>query len=160
MVKEEDGGKGILTPQDYHDIDGLISNVPGMTLATSFADCVPLFFVDPVHQAIGLAHSGWRGTAEKMAVHMVRAMGKEFGSRPQDLYAAIGPSICQECYEVSEDVAEVFQEKFFQYKKDRTLLYPGREKKYQLNLWRANELLFKESGIPEEHISFPGVTLR
>ena len=93
LVKVEDGGKGILTPQDYHDIDGLISNVPGMTLATSFADCVPLFFVDPVHQAIGLAHSGWRGTAEKMAVHMVRAMGKEFGSRPQDLYAAIGPSI-------------------------------------------------------------------
>ena len=74
LVKEEDGGKGILTPQDYHDIDGLITDIPGMTLATSFADCVPLFFVDPVRQGIGLAHSGWRGTAGRMGAHMVRAM--------------------------------------------------------------------------------------
>ena len=76
LVKEEDGGKGILTPQDYHDIDGLITDIPGMTLATSFADCVPLFFVDPVRQGIGLAHSGWRGTAGRMGAHMVRAMEK------------------------------------------------------------------------------------
>ena len=76
LVKEEDGGKGILTPQDYHDIDGLITDIPGMTLATSFADCVPLFFVDPARQGIGLAHSGWRGTAGRMGAHMVRAMEK------------------------------------------------------------------------------------
>ena len=88
---------------------------------------------------------------------VVRAMEKAFGSRPQDLYAAIGPSICQECYEVSEDVAEVFQEEFSQYRKDRNLLYPGREKKYQLNLWRANEIILRESGIPKEHISFSGI---
>ena len=84
LVKEEDGGKGILTPQDYHDIDGLITDIPGMTLATSFADCVPLFFVDPVRQGIGLAHSGWRGTAGRMGAHMVRAMEKQvMGKKPK-----------------------------------------------------------------------------
>ena len=55
--------KGVLRPLDYQDVDGLITDIPGMTLAASFADCVPLFFVDPVHKAVGLAHSGWRGTA-------------------------------------------------------------------------------------------------
>ena len=84
-VRKEDGGKGILRPLDYQDVDGLITDIPGITLATSFADCVPLFFVDPVHKAVGLAHSGWRGTAGRMGSHMVRAMKDAFGSKPDDL---------------------------------------------------------------------------
>ena len=62
VVAEEDRGKGFLRDRDYTDVDGLITNVPGLTLATFYADCVPLFFVDPVHKAIGLSHSGWKGT--------------------------------------------------------------------------------------------------
>ena len=62
VITEEDRGKGILRPQDYSDVDGMITNVPGIVLVTSYADCVPLYFVDPVRKAIGLSHSGWKGT--------------------------------------------------------------------------------------------------
>ena len=157
QVGEEDGGKGILRPLDYQDVDGLITDIPGMTLAASFADCVPLFFVDPVHKAVGLAHSGWRGTARRMGSHMVQAMKEAFGSKPEELYAAIGPSICQGCYEVSEDVAEIFREEFPSQAGEKKLLYRKENGKYQLNLWRANEIILLEAGIPEGQISFPGI---
>ena len=62
LVTEEDRGKGITKERDYTDVDGLVTNVPGICLVTSYADCVPLYFVDPVKKAIGLSHSGWRGT--------------------------------------------------------------------------------------------------
>lgn len=65
-VNLEDRGKGIIRPRDYEDIDGLMTDVSGIVLVTYFADCVPLFFVDTVHRAIGLAHSGWRGTVAGM----------------------------------------------------------------------------------------------
>ncbi len=64
VVTEEDAGKGIWRERDYQDVDGLVTNVPGITLVTFFADCVPLYVADPVHRAIGLSHSGWRGTVE------------------------------------------------------------------------------------------------
>ena len=66
LVTEADAGKGIWRERDYENIDGLITNVPGLTLVTFFADCVPLYFVDPVHRAIGLSHSGWKGTVHRM----------------------------------------------------------------------------------------------
>ena len=66
VVTEADRGKGFVRERDYTDVDCLITNVPGLTLATFYADCVPLFFVDPVHQAIGLSHSGWKGTVGKI----------------------------------------------------------------------------------------------
>ena len=66
LVTETDAGKGIWRERDYENIDGLITNVPGLTLVTFFADCVPLYFVDPVHRAIGLSHSGWKGTVHRM----------------------------------------------------------------------------------------------
>ena len=87
---------------------------------------------------------------------MVRAMKEAFGSKPEELYVAIGPSICQDCYEVSEDVAEVFRKEFPSHREERKLLYRKENGKYQLNLWRANEIIFQEAGIPEERISFPG----
>ena len=107
-VGKEDLGKGITRPRDYKDVDGMITDQPGVLLATFYADCVPLYFVDPVHKAIGLSHSGWRGTVGRMGQATVEAMERSFGSQPKDLLCAIGPSICQDCYEVSRDVAEAF----------------------------------------------------
>lgn len=112
IVTAQDAGKGILKEKDYHDIDGLVTNVQGLTLATSYADCVPLFFIDPIQKAVGLSHSGWKGTVGRIGARTIEVMEKTFGSRPEDIYAAIGPSICQDCYEVSEDVAEQFIEEF------------------------------------------------
>ena len=107
-VGKEDLGKGITRPRDYKDVDGMITDQPGVLLAIFYADCVPLYFVDPVHKAIGLSHSGWRGTVGRMGQATVEAMERSFGSQPKDLLCAIGPSICQDCYEVSRDVAEAF----------------------------------------------------
>ena len=69
-VTKVDAGKGVTKEPDYEEIDGLITNEPGLILCTSFADCVPLYFVDPKKQAIGLAHSGWRGTVNRMGARM------------------------------------------------------------------------------------------
>lgn len=157
VVTKEDAGKGIIREKDYHDIDGLVTNVPGLTLVTSYADCVPLFFIDPVKKAVGLSHSGWRGTEGRIGEKTIRVMEETFGSRPKDIYAAIGPSICQKCYEVSEDVALRFMEEFREYRDDVSLLYKKEDGKYQLNLWRANEIVLTEAGILSEHLSFPEI---
>ncbi len=156
VVTEEDRGNGITKPRPYTDVDGMITNEPGLVLATFYADCVPLYFVDPVHHAIGLSHSGWRGTVAKIGKVTVEKMKEEYGTEPKDLYAAIGPSICQDCYEVSEDVILEFQ-KSFEEKYWDSLFYKKENGKYQLNLWEANYLIMLEAGVKEEHISMPGI---
>ncbi len=152
VVTEEDRGKGFTRPKDYRDVDGLVTNVPGLVLATFYADCVPLYLVDPVRRCIGLSHGGWRGTVGKIGKKTAELMEEQYGSRPEDLRAAIGPSICQDCYEVSEDVIEqfraAFEERFWP-----ELFYAKENGKYQLNLWRANELGFLEAGLKPEHIA-------
>lgn len=156
VVTEEDRGNGITKPRPYTDVDGMITDVPGLVLATFYADCVPLYFVDPVHHAIGLSHSGWRGTVAKIGKVTVEKMKEEYGTESKDLYTAIGPSICQECYEVSEDVILEFQKSFDEKHWDR-LFYSKDNGKYQLNLWEANRQIMLDAGICEEHISMPGI---
>lgn len=125
-------------------------------LVTIYADCVPLYFVDPVHKAIGLSHSGWKGTVHRMGKVTLERMAEEFGTRPEDVQAAIGPSICQDCYEVSEDVAEAFMNEFADHQDDQ-LVYRKDNGKYQLNLWRANELVLLEAGIRPEYLTITNV---
>ena len=149
LVTKADAGNGITRPSVYDDIDGLATDIPGIALVTFYADCVPLYFVDPVHRAIGLAHSGWRGTVAGMGACMVRYMQEHFNSRPEELVAAIGPSICVDCYEVSEEVAEQFREGF-----PEDVLQPGKAPgKYQLDLWKANQSILLRAGIPPEHMA-------
>ena len=151
-VTAEDAGNGLTREREFHDIDGLITDVPGIVLSTFYADCVPLYFVDPVHRAIGLSHSGWRGTVNRMGEVTLQRMKEAFGTRPSDVWTAIGPSICQDCYEVSEDVAQEFISAFEGWA-DNRLLYRKENGKYQLNLWRANELVLLESGVPKDRIA-------
>ena len=156
IVTEADRGKGITRERDYTDVDGLVTNVPGICLVTSYADCVPLYFVDPVKKVIGLSHSGWRGTVGKIGKKTILLMQEKYGSDPADILAAAGPSVCMDCYEVSEDVIErvkeAFEEAFWP-----QLFYRKPNGKYQLNLWKANELIFREAGILPEHIAVTNV---
>ena len=160
-VEKEDAGKGVTKEKDYRDVDGLITNVPGLILGTFYADCVPLLFVDPVHHAIGCSHSGWRGTVGEMGKKTVEAMREAYGSRPEDIFAAIGPSICQDCYEVGKDVSETFERLFSQERyQDVSLKNILTEKvngKYQLDLWRANEAILLGAGILKEHLSMTDI---
>ena len=175
VVSAADRGKGVTRPKDYRDVDGLITQERGIVLCTFFADCVPLFFVDPVKKAIGLSHSGWRGTVQKIGKRTVEEMGKAFGSDPKDIHAAIGPSICQDCYEVSEDVIGEFRQAFSETAKEekrargerdteysgsrsearervRPFWIPTKPGKYQLDLWEANRRVLLEAGIPSGQI--------
>ena len=156
IVTDEDRGKGITRERDYTDIDGLITNVPGICLVTTYADCVPLYFLDPVKKVIALSHSGWRGTVGKIGKKTVELMHEEFGSEPADILAAIGPSVCQDCYEVSADVTDRFREVFDRSAWDE-LFYEKPDGKYQLDLWKANEKIFLESGIRKDHIAVTNV---
>lgn len=154
-VAKEHQGIGIWRPNDCESADGLCTDVPGVALVIFAADCVPVYFVDPEHKAIGLAHAGWRGTAAGMPGVMVRRMGEEFGSRPECLLAAIGPSICKNCFEVDEPVAREF------------LLLPDSEHfvsgpqtlpgdggvKYHVDLWECCRRSLLRAGVPEKNIT-------
>lgn len=150
IVTEADEGHGIIRPKEFFDIDGQVTNVPGLPLVTYHADCVPLFFVDPVKKAIGLTHSGWRGTAARIGKNTVETMQKAYGSKPEDMIAVIGPSVCQDCYEVSEDVAQAFIQGF---RVSDKLVYARGGGKYQLNLWEANRQILADAGIKPDHIT-------
>lgn len=160
-VTEADCGKGVLKSRDYTDVDGLVTNTPGVVLTTFYADCVPLYFVDPVHKAIGLSHSGWRGTVNDIAAATVKRMKELYGTDPADICAAIGPSICQDCYEVSEDVILQFQQHYPE-KLWPKLFYERRtsnlpERKFQLNLWEACRQNMLRAGILPEHIEMTDI---
>ena len=159
LVTEEDAGKGIVKERDYTDVDGLITNIPGITLVTFYADCMPLYFVDPVHHAIGLSHSGWRGTVHRMGRVTLKTMKEAFGTKPEDVICAIGPSICQSCFEVGGEVIEEFQKEFdpFYWKE---LFYAKENGKYQLDLWKANEIVLLEAGIQKEKLQITDICTR
>ena len=128
-VYSTDRGKGLTRQKTWKNVDGFVTDDSGVMLSTYYADCVPLYFADPVRHAIGLSHSGWRGTANGMGRVTVEKMKTEFGSCPEDLICVIGPSICRDCYEVSEDVAEKFDSRY---------LIKKENGKYKLEIGRAH----------------------
>lgn len=123
------------------DIDGLITNEPGLFLATSYADCMPILAYDPVEKVIGAAHSGWRGTLIEIGKELILKMNTEFGSKPQNILVTVGPSIGPDSFEVKEDVAEKF---FLKYGKEVII---QKNNKIYVNLWKAIEITLTELGI-------------
>lgn len=155
IIKESHAGNGIVRPNEFHDIDGMITNVKNLPLVTFYADCVPLFLYDPVKEVIGLSHSGWRGTVGKIGKITVEKMNAEFGCQPTDILCAIGPSICKDCYEVSGDVADEFKKAFGEKSKSllrKSIFNPADPDKYMLDLWEACKLNFLEAGVPDTNI--------
>ncbi|MGI6011102.1 MAG: peptidoglycan editing factor PgeF [Ruminococcus sp.] len=151
VVTEEDRGKGILRERDYTDVDGMITNVPGIVLATFYADCVPIYLVDPVTRSIGLLHSGWKGTVNNIIKNGIRAMKRAYGTKPGNILAAIGPSICVSCYEIGEEVAEKFR-KAYPPSQYREMMTDDGNGKYHLDLWKACRFNLLSSGVEKEHI--------
>jgi len=155
LVDESDRGKGLIIPRDYDEIDGLITNKANVTLVTKYADCVPLYFVDPVKRAIGLSHSGWRGTVAMIGKKTVEEMSKAFGSNPEDIIAVIGPSICRECYEIAGSTVDEFINAFPE-EKD-TILTQKDNGRYLCDLWKANRLVLQKAGLLASNIHISGV---
>lgn len=149
-VTKADRGHGILRERQWKSADALITNDKDVTLVTYYADCTPIFFVDTKTHAIGLAHGGWRGTVERIAVNTVKSMEKEFGTKPEDLVCCIGPVIGKCCYEVDEDCAK----HFLALKEiDTSKIITDKDNgKYMADLALTNKLLLVNSGVKEENI--------
>ena len=158
-VGKEDRGKGIFRERNYTDVDALITNEEGVILTAFSADCVPILFYDKGHRAIASCHSGWRGTHGRILARGIEAMQREFSSKPEEIYIAIGPSICKNCYEVSEDVGEAFLEAFPALREETKNASPIErvsEEKFHIDLWELNRIIALEAFIPPENISISG----
>lgn len=130
-------------------VDGLITNRPGIPLMLRFADCVPIILYDPIHQAIGIAHAGWRGTVGKVLTNTVSAMGEAFGTAPQEMIACIGPSIGPCCYEIGTDVSDKVEHSF----PDTHELLLSKNGSTHLNLWQANAVQLHALGVRQVEIA-------
>ena len=158
-VGREDRGKGIFRERDYTDVDALMTDEEGVILSAFSADCVPILFYDKGHRAIASCHSGWRGTHGRILARVIEAMQREFSSKPEEIYIAIGPSICKNCYEVSEDVGEAFLDAFpalKEVKKNACPIERVSEEKFHIDLWELNRWIALENSIPAENISVSG----
>lgn len=130
--------------------DGLITDVPGVNLFMRYADCVPILLYDPKRYAIGLGHSGWRGTVAGSTQRLVQAMVQAFGSNPADIIAGIGPSIGPDSYEVGSEVVEAARAAF----PDAPEVILPINGKTHFDLWRANEIALRREGV--QQIELPG----
>lgn len=158
--------------------DGLITRIPGLLLAVLTADCFPVIIADPKHRAIGVFHAGWRGTVKRIVQKGVGEMRKHFGSNPAQLRAAIGPGICDCCYQVGDEVRNSFEAQFaygselFRETKDRNEIHerypllfltaraPGHSelpRKTFLDLPEANRRQLLEAGLSGRNISDLGI---
>ena len=142
--------------KQYANTDGLITDKSGIVIATSYADCVPLYFVDVKKKVIGFSHSGWRGTVGKIGKKTVEEMSKKFNSNKEDIIAIIGPSICKDCYEVSEEVAQEFSNVLSK-EQIKDVIFEKGNGKYQLDLWKANQWILLDTGLRSENIYISGL---
>ena len=157
IVTRQNAGDGILRPIDEANAyDGLITNEKNLLLCTVEADCVPVYFYDPVKEVIAMVHSGWKGTVKKISEITIQKMHDTFGSDPQNLLVAIGPHICKDCYEVGQDVFEEFR-KSFDTQELETIFTPINQEKYLLNLEQAVKITLTKNGVPEKNIFSNGV---
>ncbi len=151
IVTEEDSGKGIIKDRDYDDVDGLITNVKGLTLVTQYADCVGLLFYDPQKKVVATSHAGWRGTVGEIGRLTVEKMSAVFGCNPKDIHVGIAPSIGMCCFEVDTPVYEEFAKvSIFN---TNSIIKEDGGGKYHIDLWRANLLSLLNAGVPNENIS-------
>ena len=156
IMAEQDHTKNIAIinngNESLEDIDGLITNQKGFVLASKSADCTSLLMYDPEKNAIASVHSGWRGTAKKIAVETVNKMKETYGSKPENIICCICPSIRKCHFEVDEDVKELF-ENTFKYEgiieKGRT---DGEKQKYNIDTTKINKQMLKDCGLKEENI--------
>lgn len=155
-VDRRHAGMGLTKDRDFDNFDGLITNEKNLCLVTYFADCVPVYFIDPVNHCIGASHSGWRGTVANITHETVSLMRKTYGTIPENLYTFIGPSICQECYEVDENVAEQFRNAYGLNESD-IIIRPKGNNKYLLNLQAANYFNMIHEGIHPDNIGITDI---
>ncbi len=131
----------------HQKADIILTDRPGVTLFMRFADCVPVLLFDPHQRVIGLAHAGWLGTVKRAASAAIVAMQSRFQSRPEDVIAAIGPSIAAHHYQVSADVIDQVQAAFGADSKGLLASADGDDQGVYFDLWEANRMILEQSGV-------------
>lgn len=145
-----DAGRGAHAYDDaLADADAVITNDSGVALMLCYADCVPVLLYDPVHNAAGIVHAGWKGTVQRIAAKTVARMNEEFGTQAADVLVGIGPSISAACYIVGAEVADRFRAEFPAHA-DRILT--SQDGAQHLDLWEANRIQLMEADVPETNI--------
>jgi YfiH family protein len=151
-----EGRLGTVDGKAVWEGDGLMTDVPGVLLGVGTADCVPVLVVDGKKRAVAAFHAGWRGTVARIVEHGVAMMREEYGSRVEDLVAAVGPSIGDCCYAVGEEVREKFAREFMY---GQELFRVGGEEdmgEMYLDLWEANLRQLVAAGLTEQQITMVG----
>ncbi len=133
--------------------DALITNIPGVCIGVTTADCVPIILYDPIRKVTAVAHAGWRGTSKQIVQHTIHTMTKSFLCKVTDIYAVIGPSISLEAYQVGEEVYENFKSAGFPVFD----IFKTIDSNLHLDLWKANEWLLEQSGVPSTQIQISGL---
>ncbi|MDF2924000.1 MAG: pgeF [Paenibacillaceae bacterium] len=150
-VTSQEAGRGIHSREDaFQGKDAFITRERGVAMAGLFADCVPLYFLDPEHRAVGIAHAGWKGTVLQVAGETVRSMAMQFGTKTEAVRAVIGPSIGSCCYEVDNAIIATVQEKTGMSGEPYWTSSPSG--KYMLNLQEINRQIMIKAGIMPHHI--------
>lgn len=137
---------------EYPDTDALVTDQAGVMIGIRTADCVPVLLYDDVRHVVAAVHAGWRGTVGGITRKAVEVMVSEFGCRPADVHAIIGPSISPEAFEVGNEVVEQFMRADFP---DDIVL--RNNPKPRIDLWEANQWLLTEAGVPAEQIEVAGL---
>ena len=148
-VGVSDCGRGLIVPVE-NGCDGLVTNEPEVVLTVFSADCTPVLLYDPVAKAVGAVHAGWRGTAAAIVEKAVERMAAEFGSKPENIRAAIGPCISQCCFETDRDVPEAMLNAFGDAAKE-AIRETG--SKYYVNLKALNVLALTRAGVRQIDIA-------
>lgn len=138
------------TPEnELKETDALVTNKAGLCLCVQTADCVPVLLADPKKRVVAAVHAGWRGTVGKIVSQTIEKLQQDFGCNPDDLLAAVGPSIGPEVYEVGAEVVEAAHKAIPEASKTLHLNFTG---KYHFDLWGANRLLLLDAGLKESNI--------
>lgn len=136
-------------------VDAMISDVAGVCLCISTADCIPVLLYDPKKKAAAVIHAGWRGTVKRIVRMTVKAMQREFGTESCDLVACIGPGISKQAFEVGPEVYEEFQQADFPMH-DIAEMYKS-SGKWHIDLWEANRLELIAAGVLPDQIEIAGI---
>jgi polyphenol oxidase len=138
------------TTETLADTDALTTDEPGVCIAVMSADCVPVLLYDKKNRAVAAVHSGWKGTVAKIVEKTLAHMAETYGTRGEDVVAAIGPSVCQDSYEVGEEVIEAVHASFAD---AASLLVYQSNKKARFDLWKANEIQLSAFGVSQIEVS-------
>ena len=158
VVKKVENEKPGVFTKDFKDVDGLVTNKKNKILSLSFADCIALYFYDPVKNVIGNIHSGWQGTYKEIAKEAIRELKINYNCDPKDLICCIAPSIRKCCFEVDEDVKDMFYEKFKGLDKIDKIIKKGKEKgKYYIDTVLINQIILEKEGLKKENIIDSGI---